>query len=45
MSLNITYKKKDMKNIEKCEIDVAVINCQKMKCDLKGTVNMKLQGE
>ena len=32
-----------MTNVEKCNIDVTVGNGQKMKCELKGSVNMKLQ--
>ena len=31
-------------NIEKFNIDVIVVNIQKMKCDIKVTVNMKLKG-
>ena len=38
------YKKKDMTNIEKCNVNVTVVNGHKMKCDLKGSVNMKLKG-
>ena len=45
MSLHITYKKKDMKNKEKCDIYVTVRNGRKMKCELKGTVNMNMKGE
>ena len=32
-----------MTDVEKCEINVTVGNGQKMKCGLKGSVNMKLQ--
>ena len=40
----IIYKKKDMIDIEKYEIDVTVGNDQKMNCNLKGSVNIKLKG-
>ena len=30
-------------NIEECKIDVISRNVQKMKCELKGIVNMKLK--
>ena len=43
-SFHITYKKKDMPNIENFDIDVTAINVLKMKCEIKGTVDMKLQG-
>ena len=43
VSFQITYKKKDMTDIEKCEINVTVGNGQKMKCELKGLVSMKMQ--
>ena len=33
-----------MTDVEKCEINGIVVNGQKMKCDIKGSVNMKLQG-
>ena len=33
-----------MKEVEKCEIYVTVGDGQKMKCELKVSVNMKLQG-
>ena len=42
-SLRFTYTKKNMTNIEECNIDVTVGNCHKMKCDIRDTVNMKLQ--
>ena len=42
-SSHITYKKKDMTDVEKYEINVTVGNDQKMKCDLKVSVNMKLK--
>ena len=42
VSLHITYKK-NMTNIEECKIDVTVINDQKMKFGIKGTVHIKLQ--
>ena len=32
-----------MIDVEKCEINVTVGNGQKMKCDIKGYVNMYLQ--
>ena len=32
-----------MKDVEKCDINVTVENGQKMKCKLKGSVDMKLQ--
>ena len=44
-SLNITYTRKNLTNIEECKIDVTVGNVQNTKCDLKNTVYMKLQGE
>ena len=40
----ITYTKNNLTNIEECNIDVTVVNGQKMKCDIKGKVHMKLQG-
>ena len=42
--MHITYTKKNMTNIEEYNIDVTVGNVQKIKCELKVTVNMKLQG-
>ena len=39
----ITYKKKDMTYVKKCEINVTLGNGQRMKCEMKGSVNMKLQ--
>ena len=33
-----------MKDVKKCEINVTVGNVQKMKCDLKGSVNMNIHG-
>ena len=33
-----------MKDFEKCEINVTLVNGQKMKCELKGLVNMNMQG-
>ena len=39
----ITYKKKYMKYIKECKINVTVGNGQNMKCDLKGSVSMKVQ--
>ena len=36
--------KKDMADVNKCEINVTVGNDQKMKCELKGSVNMKTKG-
>ena len=41
-SSHITYKKKDMTQVERCDINVTVRNGQKMKCKLKDYVNMKL---
>ena len=38
-----THREKDMTEVEKCDINVTVGNGQKMKCELKGFVNMKLQ--
>ena len=32
-----------MIDVKKYEINVTVVNGQKMKCELKGSVNMKLQ--
>ena len=32
-----------MTDVEKCDINVMVGNCQKMECELKVSVNMKLQ--
>ena len=32
-----------MTDVEKCEINFTVGNRQKMKCELKGSVNMKLK--
>ena len=43
-SLHITYTKKNLPNVGEFKIDVTVRNVQKMNCELKGTVNMKLQG-
>ena len=37
--------KKDMTNIGKWEIDVKFLNGQKMKCDIKVSVNINLKGE
>ena len=37
-----TYTNKNITNVEECRIDVTVINGQKMNCELKGTVDMKL---
>ena len=42
-SSHITHKKKDMTDVEKCEINVTVENGQKMKRNIKGSVNMKLK--
>ena len=44
MSLQITYKKEDTTDVEKCEINVTVVNGQKMKCKIKCSVNMKMKG-
>ena len=43
-SSHITYKKKDMTNIKKFEIYVTVGNSQKMKFNIKGSVNINLKG-
>ena len=43
-SLHITYKKKYVTDIEKCGINLTVVNGQKMKCEIKFLVNMKLKG-
>ena len=43
MSSHTTHKNKDMTDVEKCEIGGTVINGQKMKCGLKGSVKMKPQ--
>ena len=42
-SFHITYKKKDKTDVEKCEITVTVVNVQKMKCKIKGSINTKFQ--
>ena len=44
MSSHITYTKKILIKIVECKIDMTVVNVQKMKCELKGAVNMKPQG-
>ena len=36
--------KENLTNTEEYKIDVTVVNDQKMECELKGTVNMKLKG-
>ena len=41
--MHITYNKEYMKYVEKCEINVTVRNSQNMKCNLKGSVNRKMQ--
>ena len=41
---HITYRNKNMTNMKEFKIGVTVINYQKMKCEIKGTVDMKLQG-
>ena len=38
------HTKMNLTNIKEYNIDVTVGSGQKMKCNLKGTVNMKLQG-
>ena len=43
-SSHITNTRKHITNIEECNIGVTVVNIQKMKCELKVTVNMNLQG-
>ena len=43
--LHIAYKKKDITDVKKCEINVTVVNGQKIKCKIKGWVNMKIQGK
>ena len=40
---HITNDQKDMTDVEKCEIGVTVGNNQKMKCEIKVSVNMNLQ--
>ena len=40
----ITYRKNSLTNVEYCKIDVTVGNGQNMQRELKGAVNMKLQG-
>ena len=40
---HINHKNKDMRDAEKGEINVTVGNGQNMKCELKGSVNMKLK--
>ena len=42
-SSNITHKKKYMTDVENFNINVTVGNDQKMKCEIEGSVNMKLQ--
>ena len=42
-SSHITHNKKDMIEVEKCDINVTVGSGQKIKCELKGSVKMKLQ--
>ena len=34
-SSHITHKKKEMTDVKKCEINVTVVNGQKMKCEIK----------
>ena len=43
-SLHINYMKINLTNVEECKIDIIVRNGQKMKCEIKGTVNVKIQG-
>ena len=43
-SSHIEYNKKEMKYVKKWEINGTLGNDQKMKCELKGSVNMKIQG-
>ena len=38
----ITHNKKDMTDVEKCDINVTVVNDQNMKCDIKGSINTKI---
>ena len=40
----IAYTKNKLTYVEVCNIDVTVGNGQKMKCELKVTVNIKLKG-
>ena len=42
-SLHIIHKKKDITEVEKCDFNITVGNGHKMKYELKGSVNMKLQ--
>ena len=37
-------QEESMKDMDKCKINVTVGNVQKMKWELKGSVNMKLKG-
>ena len=43
MSSHITHKKKDMTDVKTCEINFTVVNGQKIKCKLKGYVNINLK--
>ena len=36
--------KNNLTGVEECKINITVGNGQKMKCELKDTVNMKLHG-
>ena len=42
---NIKYTNNKLTTVEEYRIDVTVVNVQNMKCELKGMVNMKLQGK
>ena len=42
-SSHITHKKKCMTDVKKCDINVTVGNIHNMKCELKGSVNMKIK--
>ena len=41
---HISHTRRKMTNIEECKIIVTVRNGNNMKCKLKGTVNIKIQG-
>ena len=44
MSSQRTYTKNNLIDVEEFSIEVTVKNGHKIKCKLKGTLNMKLQG-
>ena len=43
-SSHITYNKKNMIYVKTCKINVTRGNGQKMKCELKDSVNINIQG-